>query len=230
MPPQIPASLKDLLFPKLCVGCKKSGTLLCDECQLKVQYIYAQVCPVCRGESIGGRTHPGCQTKWGIDGLISLAYYRGPVRNLIRQLKYHGATVTQELITQLIRTYSQHESLYLPPAIITSIPLFSTNQNHRGFNQADVIAQALSTSTHYPFVPDILKRSKNTPSQTKLTKLQRQQNMLGAFQINTSENIKNATFIVVDDVFTTGATLREAAKTLKHSGASNVYGFTVAQD
>lgn len=223
-------AFKNIFFPKYCLGCKKVGTLLCDDCWSRVEYIYAPICPVCRGQSVAGLTHAGCRTPQGLDGLISLAYYRGPIKNLVRQLKYQGATVTQELILQLIQTYLQHESFYWPPAIITSVPLHVSSRNKRGFNQADTIAQALSTQTKLPFVPDVLQRHLQTPSQTKLSKEQRQTNVRGAFSLNSTESIKGASFILVDDVFTTGATLREATKILKRAGAKQVFAFTLAQD
>jgi ComF family protein len=227
---QVATAIKDILFPKLCVGCQKSGTLLCHNCWPKVSFAYEPICPVCHGPSVAGRTHAGCQTVWGIDGLACLTLYSGPIRSLVRQLKYHGATVTQELITQLIQVYLQHESLYLSPAIIIPIPLHPQAQNQRGFNQALIIAQALANQLNYPLLSDTLKRTKNTISQTHLTKQQRQTNMQAVFALNTSENIKGASFIVVDDVFTTGATLREAAKVLKRAGAKQVFGFTLARD
>lgn len=228
--PEAITIIKDILFPKYCVSCKKAGTLLCDNCWPRIEFIYAPICPVCRGQSVAGRTHAGCQTPWGLDGLLALGYYRGPVKALVRQLKYHGAIVTQELVGQLFSHYLEHESLYLPPAIITTIPLHKSAQNQRGFNQAEVIARVLSQQLELPFIPDILQRTRQTVSQTRLSKEQRQANMHGAFSLKTAEPIKGASFIVVDDVFTTGATLREAAKTLKRSGAAKVYGFTLAQD
>jgi ComF family protein len=230
LPQTISETLKDLFFPKLCLGCRKQGTLLCDKCWPQIQFIYDPICPVCQHPSVAGRTHAGCQTPWSIDGAISLTFYRGPIRSLVRQLKYHGVTVTQQLVGQILQNYLQHESLYLPPAIIVPIPLHQNSQNQRGFNQATVIAQVLASQTGYPMLQNVLQRHKNTPSQTKLSKSQRQSNMLGAFSLSTTENIKGASFILVDDVFTTGATLKEAAKVLKRARAKQVFGFTLARD
>lgn len=228
--PTFTESLKDLFFPKLCLGCRKQGALLCDNCWPQIQFIYDPICPVCQHPSVAGRTHAGCQTPWGIDGVTSLTLYRGPIRSLVRQLKYHGVTVTQQLVSQVLQTYLKHESLYLPPAIILPIPLHQNSQNQRGFNQAAIIAQALANQTGYPTLQNVLQRHKNTNSQTKLSKGERQSNMLGAFSLATTENIKGASFILVDDVFTTGATLKEAAKVLKRAGAKQVFGFALARD
>jgi ComF family protein len=230
MLPELAINIKNILFPKLCVGCRKSGTLLCDNCWPKIEFVYAPICPVCRGQSVAGLTHPGCQAPQGLDGLICLAYYRGPVKSLVRQLKYQGATVTQELVAQLLSAYLDHQEIFLPPGIVVPIPLHPSALNKRGFNQAEVIANVMTRQLQLPIITTVLSRVKNTASQTKLTKEQRQINMRGAFALDTSESVKGATFIVVDDVFTTGATLREAAKVLKRAGAAKVFGFTLAQD
>lgn len=232
MPQSLIKSLAGLLFPKFCVGCKNPGGLLCEHCLLKVQFIYEQCCPACQHPSIGGLTHPRCKSPWGVDGLASIAYYRGPIRTLIRQLKYTGATVTSELIEQLIVEYQKHETIILPPAIITAIPLDKQTLKSRGFNQSEIVAQILSQKIGYPYVPSILQRQRKVVSQTKLSKDERRQNMQDAFSLapDVVHTIKSSTIIVVDDVFTTGATLREAAKVLKRAGAAQVYGFTFAQD
>ena len=220
------------LFPKFCVGCKHPGSLLCEQCFLKIQFVYEQRCPVCQHPSIGGLAHPRCKSPWGIDGLVSIAYYRGPIRALIRQLKYAGATVTSELIEQLIVEYQKHETITLPPAIITAIPLDEQTVKSRGFNQSEIIAQILSQKLGYPYIASILQRQRKAVSQTKLSKDERRQNMQGAFSLtpDIAHTIKSSSIIVVDDVFTTGATLREATKMLKRGGATKVYGFTFAQD
>ena len=228
---------KEILFPRFCVGCRRSGSLLCEACWSKVQFVYDLTCPVCQHPSIGGLTHPRCRSAWGMDGLYCVAYYRGPVRSLVRQLKYAGATVTEELIEQLMVYYFTLQQAGLSPAVITAVPMDYKSRKARGFNQAEVIAEVLSRQTGYPYISGVLERKSQSVSQTKLSRAERQINMRGAFGINKEiveaasvDSLKNSAFIVVDDVFTTGATLREAAKVLKRSGAKRVVGFTLAQD
>jgi competence protein ComFC len=195
--------------------------------------MYEQICPVCQHPSIGGLTHPSCRTSWGIDGVVTLARYRGPVRPLVRQLKYGGATVVAQLVSPLVHYYKQHETLTLPPGIITGVPLHTHAYKRRGFNQADVIAQELGQATQYPVVTPILQRARDTATQTKLSKEERQRNLHNAFTLHPSvakSELKGVTIILVDDVITTGATLREAAKVLKRAGVARVYGFTLAHD
>ncbi len=172
-----------------------------------------------------------------MDGLVSITYYRGPIRSLIRQLKYAGATVITELIEQLLVAYQGHETITLPPGLITAIPLDARTRRSRGFNQSEIMAQILSRQLRYPYIPNILERQRKVVSQTKLSKQERRQNMQHAIKLSEEATqglaecfAQNTPIIVVDDVYTTGATLREAAKVLKRSGAWRVYGFTLAQD
>jgi len=155
---------------------------------------------------------------------------------MIRQLKYSGARVVGELTGQLISRYQENEELLLPPSIITPIPLHSKTFKSRGYNQAEIIAQELSQATGFPLIPDLLVRAHMTASQTKLSKEERRKNIKGVFEINaqyypkSDQALKGSSVILVDDVFTTGSTLREAAKILKKAGISEVYGFTLAHD
>lgn len=225
-------SIKEILFPRQCLGCKKLGTLLCADCYPNVPFLYEQICPICQHPSISGLTHPRCQSPWAIDGVVSLTKYRGISRALVKQIKYRGATVVTEIIPDLIATYQQHEPLHLPPAIITPIPLHPKTLNQRGFNQSALIAQQLSQATHFPYIENVLIRQRHTKSQTTFSKSDRLTNVKDAFALGdiNKKDLRGASFILVDDVFTTGATLREAAKVLKRSGAAKVYGFAIAHD
>jgi ComF family protein len=224
------ASLKEALFPKYCVGCRRIGSLMCTDCWAKVQFSYAPICPVCSEHSIGGQTHAGCRSAWGLDGLQSLTYYRGPIKRLVRQLKYQGATVHRELITAILYRYLEHESLMVPPAIIVPIPLNAKTLGKRGFNQSAIIADVLADQMGLPSLSDVLTRTRLTPSQTALSRDERRSNVAGAFALGEGQAVRGASFIVVDDVFTTGATMHEATKVLKRHGAKTVWGFVLAQD
>ncbi len=81
-------SILDLLFPKRCVGCGKFGTYLCQKCFLKIEFVENPDCPICQRQAIGGKTHPKCFSRWGLDGLVVATRYRGPVKAAVRKLKY----------------------------------------------------------------------------------------------------------------------------------------------
>ena len=109
---------------------------------------------------------------------------------------------------------------------IIPVPLFWWKRLRRGYNQAALLAQIISEETGIP-VKDMLKRVKNTKTQTRLTESQREKNVLNAFTMQTN-NINGQNVLLIDDVLTTGATLNECARTLKLAGAAEVYSCVAA--
>ena len=105
---------------------------------------------------------------------------------------------------------------------IIPVPLHSARQRARGFNQAELIARELGR----PVNDKLLRRRKDTPSQTGLSRRQRRQNLAGAFEVRSTVK---GDLIVVDDVYTTGSTMNEIARTLKRAGAGRVEVLTVAR-
>src|SRR4030043_896382 len=77
----------DLIFPKRCVSCGRLGKYICQQCLAKIEFTVHPICPVCSRLSIGGITHPRCQTACGIDGMFALARYRGPLKDAIHLIK-----------------------------------------------------------------------------------------------------------------------------------------------
>ena len=106
--------------------------------------------------------------------------------------------------------------------LVIPVPLYRGRERERGFNQAELIALRLGL----PMNSRLLRRRKNTPSQTGLSRNERKRNLAGAFEMRSSVS---GTVIVVDDVYTTGSTMNEIARTLKRAGAERVEVLTVAR-
>jgi ComF family protein len=106
--------------------------------------------------------------------------------------------------------------------LVVPVPLHRTRERERGFNQAEYLAARLGK----PMARRLLRRRKNNPSQTGLSRSERTRNLAGAFEVTGSVR---GTILVVDDVYTTGSTLHEIARTLKRSGADRVEALTVAR-
>jgi ComF family protein len=113
--------------------------------------------------------------------------------------------------------------------MLVPVPLHYFRLITRRYNQSAVIANALSHETGIQIIPDLLKRTRATPSQGHLTAKQRFRNVRRAFAINSRHDVKDKTIILVDDVYTTGATVRECAKVLKKAGAKDVHILTLAR-
>ncbi len=151
-------------------------------------------------------------------------------KNLIHQFKYEKifglSGLLAEKMGEVARAHIFREDFLLVP-----IPLYWRKKQSRGFNQAEVLARALAEKLDRKFCP-ALWRIRGTASQTALTKNERLENVKNVFQLNPRfrDFIQNKNILLVDDVFTTGATLNEAAKVLKKAGAGEVWGLVAVKD
>ena len=222
----------DLLFPKLCIGCSSEGQYICQNCLAKVQLL-KPVCPYCEKASIDGFTHTKCKKKYGLDGLTSIWKYEGVIKKAIWSLKFKYATeVGRELNGYMVEWLKSHTELVPNNYCLMPIPIHWYRENVRGFNQSMLIGKQIAEKMGWEFIPDVLVKKKPTASQVELTVKARKKNLRGAFSVpsNTYLTTHNSQPILVfDDVFTTGSTLHEAAKTLKRAGVEKVWGMTIAR-
>ena len=112
---------------------------------------------------------------------------------------------------------------------LSPVPLHPSRLKQRGFNQSQAIAEVLSSNLSLG-ISNVLTRLRPTRDQTKLDKVSRQTNIEDAFALSPDVNVKDLNFIIVDDVCTTGATLKECAKVLKRNGANMVWGAVAAKE
>lgn len=218
----------DFFFPKQCVNCGKFGKYICQDCSRKIDTSILPICPVCKRQSVGGKTHPGCAGKYKLDGLIFGASYKGPVKKAILKLKYKWVTDIGESLVD-IQLLNLWRFDFEQDAVLVPIPLHQLRKNWRGFNQAELFSNLISKK-YKVNVFDLLVRVKETKTQVGLTKREREENIKEAFDVRSFESLNNSTVILVDDVFTTGATMAEAAKTLKKAGVQKVWAMVVAID
>jgi ComF family protein len=112
--------------------------------------------------------------------------------------------------------------------ILVPIPIHWHRENVRGFNQSEEIGKIVAGEMNWEFNPDLLIKTRQTISQVELTVEKRKQNLQGVFTVDSKFQIPDS-IIIFDDVFTTGSTLREAAKVLKRAGVQKVWGLTIAR-
>ena len=247
--------LLDLLFPKRCLGCGKWGRYICLSCFHSIKLLPYLKCPVCERPAVDGMTHPRCRTKYTLDGLTSFFRYDGIVKKAIKTIKYRYVT---DIVTEVIdvipnSSFSIFQNILnskflIMNCILVPIPLHPSRYRSRGFNQAEVIASALSKRLDIPVNTTLLIRTEKTTPQVEMKdRDKRLANMKDVFSLRSNLTMKqlastrfdarraqrgewnNLAIILVDDVFTTGATLRSAASVLKHNGAKFVWGITIAQ-
>lgn len=228
-------NLLDVIFPKKCVNCKRFGDYLCPNCFARLSYEVPSICAVCTKPAISGLTHPKCQGRYEIDGVFSAVSYNGIAKKLIYSFKYkpYLADIKKfmgELVYEAIIQKEEFMILLKDKLILIPIPIHSSKLRKRGYNQAEVLAKELGKKFNIP-VQNLLIRNIDTKSQFKLSKEERLNNVKGAFIINDQFSMNDDQAIVlVDDVVTTGATFREAAKVLKRNGVKKVFGLAFAQD
>lgn len=224
----------DLLFPKLCAGCGRLGQYLCPSCVLNIRQTEL-VCPFCERLAHGGAAHPICRRKYGLDGLWSLGVYSDTLQKAIQKLKYRWVRELAEVLVDLMVEYwarynpqfiqqirkDQGESWQIVP-----VPLHKFRQNWRGFNQASLLGQLLSKRLDLDYLEG-LKRIRNTKPQIELKAWERKQNIKGAFSVACS--LPSVNYLLIDDVWTTGATLKECCYVLKKGGAKKVWAITLAR-
>jgi ComF family protein len=166
--------------------------------------------------------------------------YEGALRELVHLLKYNGvrpaAKVLGSMLAEALSALEpEFERLTFEqaPILVIPVPLYELKRRQRRFNQAEVIARAAlrfySARERLQLVPDVLLRTRDTLSQIGLTGDQRRANLRGAFTVARATEVTGREVILVDDVYTTGATVTECAKVLRRAGASKVWVATVAR-
>lgn len=224
--------LLDLIFPKTCLGCRREGKYLCAGCLAKVK-ILSPDCPYCERASIDGFTHVKCKKKYGLDGLTSIWDYDGVIKKAIMALKYKYSTeVGKELSSLFAQSLKSSNCQFLisNSYALVPIPLHWHRENVRGFNQSVEIGQEVVAKMGWKFIPDLLIKKKPTTPQATLSVADRKQNLEGVFAVSPNISVSlYPSIILFDDVFTTGSTLKEAAKVLKRAGVEKVWGLTIAR-
>ena len=210
-------TLLDLIFPVNCISCGKSRTDFCSKCLSES--------PAAEHEN----------AKW----IFPLYEYRHPpVKKSIWLLKYKGRKKLAGIFAEVLygRILEELADLFVMQnfydAILIPIPLSSKRRRERGFNQAELICEKLieiDGNENFRLEKNVLIKPKDTEHQAHIeNRAKRMKNIIGSFAVKNEERIKNRNIILIDDVTTTGATLTEARKILKQSGAKKVIAFTIA--
>lgn len=224
--------LLDLVFPKTCVGCGIEGYFLCPNCKKEIILIKNQICPECKSISPNGKFCAKCQKKFKLNGVISASYYQeGPLKEAIHTFKYDGVFgLGQDLGAIFFNTFKNHK--ISKNSVLIAVPLSKKRFAKRGFNQAEILADFISKKTKIPQIKKLLIKVKNTPkNQAELSGVARRKNVIGVFDwVGDNNFLKGKTVYLVDDIYTTGATLNECAKILKKkAGAFRVIGLVLAK-
>ena len=243
-------SLFATLFPADCRLCgaplvKISRLPVCEDCLTAVKPVEGIVCAKC-GERLAIQSHlpegggllccSDCRQEPPVFAK-ALAYgsYSGGLRDLIHLLKYQqvkpAAAVLGRMLAEVIEELAPSLDGIVP--VIVPVPLHPSKLRQRGFNQSEMIAAAAAKlkpgGLELAIRAHLLERRRPTGSQTGLSEHQRQENMRGAFSLSRPDEVDGCDVLLVDDVFTTGATVSECARVLRRAGVPRVWVATVAR-
>ena len=221
-------SLWELLFPKRCVECGAVGRYLCANCLNRVKVQDTQKCPSCCKPSVYGLTHSRCVKSFGMNGLVSVFEYGGVVKRMVGKIKYKYVKEMYVDLVELLVSMGEFEPLEKGSWVVVGVPLHKRRLRKRGFNQADLLAEKMADYFGWKYLSEILIRKTYTKPQVELSGEERLLNVRGKFLVNQKQLIKGKDVLLVDDVWTTGATMRECGKVLKRVGVKQVWGLVVA--
>jgi ComF family protein len=233
----------DTIFPWYCCFCKKETNHypLCQDCQKNIPINYSFICPICQ-KRISDFSKYCCSKNNSICALGIASFYENPIlKEAIHLFKYQSVSSLEKPLANLMVKFLEETSFIslLEKAkidktnlLLIPIPLHQKKQNERGFNQSELLAKNISLHFALNLENKILFRIKNNPSQAKIRDFaERKANVKDIFQIPTNKTdlLKNKWVILVDDVYTSGMTMQEAAKILKEHGAKKIIGLVLAK-
>lgn len=213
--------LLDTLLPPACAGCGRFGLLLCDACRAAF-----------RPPSDPGDRFVAADAGTVIGEQVILAVaafaYEGPLRKVLQRMKYAGAARVAAELAEASLPALRRLLAISGPAELVPVPLHPERERERGFNQAALLADALSRRAGLP-ARRLLMRERATARQHELDRAARLKNLAGAFRV-AGDPLPPRVVIVVDDILTTSATMEVCAGVLRAAGCERAYGFAIARE
>jgi ComF family protein len=199
----------DLLFPPRCAGCGRVDARWCFQCQNELNSLALNL--------LRPRLPP-------LRGSAATGIHEGKLQQAVHALKYND---TQALAAPLgARLIAAVRTLNWSFDTIVPVPLHTSRQKERGYNQSQLLGAYMAQVLSIPCYPSALLRWRNTPPQVGLNREQRQANVYGAFRADPAL-VAHRSVLLLDDVYTTGATLQDCARAALEAGADAVYSLTV---
>lgn len=223
----------DLVFPKRCLSCNKFDDFVCSDCLHLLRVKANFCCPTCNREMILPSVCSDCFDKSSLEKLWVVSDYENELtKKAIHLIKYNFCEQVSEVWDRLIIMYFERERLWPKEALLVPVPLHKKRYLERGFNQSVLIGKIVERIKGNSINNNIIKRVLYGKHQATLDYKARIRSMDSCFalaQSGVSGIDLNREIILIDDVYTTGATMQECARTLKRAGFQRVYGFAMAR-
>jgi len=222
-------SAVEIIYPRCCGGCGSQGAILCRNCRNVFRRVeVASSCPYC-GRWVSARDVCGACTESpppferGHYGF----YFEGPLREALLAFKFKGRKDVGRLLIRLLE--GELKAMREGFDVIVPIPVTEGRLKERGFNQSYVMAEEIGAITGKLLTSSSLHKQKETKDQYTLSRDERRKNVRGAFAIGEAEAIRGKRVLLVDDLMTTGNTVREASRKLLSAKAKAVLIFALAR-
>ena len=236
--------LIDWLYPPRCRACGgridgRDAEYLCALCWPQIRLVSHPLCTVCGRPFLdaSGDDHlcAACLTRtphfvraraWACYPTDETAGH--PLRQVVQKFKYGRKVSLGKPLGWLMAQGCEEFLSECHLDLIIPVPLHPKRLRWRGFNQSLLLARQVSRKYHVPVDPFVLYRHRETPPQTQLNEDDRRKNVRGAFATYTEKSLKGKNVLLVDDVYTSGATVNECSRVLRHEGAREVWVLTLA--
>ena len=235
-------SLIDLAYPQGCCGCRAllapgARAAFCPPCAARIRLLSEPLCTAC-----GHPLHPAhwdtlcsrCSAEpRPFHRARSLAYYssdtseKNPLARALWALKYECRLDVGRRLARVLADHTPFDAM--EHDLVVPVPLHSVRLRRRGFNHACILATAVARRIRAPLASGALRRIRATPPQVSLPEAARTANVRGAFAVTDPPAIAGGRILLVDDVYTTGATAAECALALRSAGAATVDVLTLAR-
>jgi ComF family protein len=223
-----------IILPSVCPNCRRESVtphLLCADCWNAITFIQKPLCNCCGTPLAFAADQLMCVPCLAnppvFDSGRSVFTYSGLGRDLVLRFKHSDATHLSRCLAPFLKSVGQE--FFQSADYIMPVPLHRWRLFKRQYNQATLLARAVSSLVDRPVLTNCLIRKKATQSQGHKTIKERKKNVKQAFEVINPDIIKGKTVVLIDDVWTTGATIEACTKTLKKSGANRVFVLTLAR-
>lgn len=211
--------------PFCCIGCDtETDRLVCESCLGHLLRVPSR-CYLCRTTTRNYRVCVRCRKISPLAAVVVFGVHEGPAKELVHKAKYERAKTGLYEMSGLMAAlvpYSLERDMVIVP-----VPTASSRVRERGYDQAVVLAKDISKTVSLQYFPVLVRL--NQAHQVGSTRADRKRHVKNGFRVVKPDIVKGRNILLIDDVCTTGATLEEAARTVKRAGAANVYGLTFSQ-
>lgn len=228
-----------LVFPSFCHLCRDplenpGEKIVCAECLARLAPRHGPVCPCCGRFFEGPDEAHLCarclESPPAFSAHRSCGAYGGTLKDVILLFKYRKyAPLGRPLARFAAAAVGSEPRLWAGADLLVPVPLHPSRRRERGFNQSRLLARELARLKGLEVLDGCLAKVRNAPAQAGLRAAEREKNVVGAYAVKRPVRLRGRTVILVDDVTTTGATLRECARVLKAAGVKEVRAITLAQ-